>query len=95
MASGADGLAGLSAVSCGGGAVAHPASRPTAINGIEHRFIGRCGGEVPETKMDFHLVGILDVLRDRQPARCRQQARNKLGPLRASPQTGENSFLAI
>jgi hypothetical protein len=39
MASGAEGLAGLSAARGGGGAVAHPARSPTAIKGIEHRFM--------------------------------------------------------
>jgi hypothetical protein len=43
MASGADGLAGLSAASGGGGAVVHPARMPTAIKGIEHRFMIRFG----------------------------------------------------
>jgi TPR repeat protein len=39
VASGADGLAGLSDVSGGGGAVAQPAKRLKTINGIEYRFI--------------------------------------------------------
>ena len=61
MACGADGLAGLSAVSVGGGAVAHPARTLTAINGMEKRFIIRCGDEFQEMEWHFHSAEIPDA----------------------------------
>ena len=80
MASGADGLAGSSAVSGGGGAVLHPARTPKAIKGIEHRFIIRCGDDFPKTELDFHSAEILDASLDRLPGRYRDSKRNKREP---------------
>ena len=77
MASGADGLAGLSAARGGGGATAHPARSPTAIKGIEDRFMIRCGDEFPKTELDFHWAEIPDALLCRPAARYRPQSRNR------------------
>jgi hypothetical protein len=70
VASGADGLAGLSAVIGGGGAVAQPAKRK-AINGIEYRFIICLGDRFQKLELEFHSAEIRNVLLDRQPGRCR------------------------
>ena len=75
MASGAEGLAGLSAPSGGAGAVAQPAKTPAAINVIERRFIIRFGDEILETVLDFHWAEIPDVLRAHLPERYRLRFR--------------------
>jgi hypothetical protein len=61
VASGADGLAGLSAVSGGGGAVAQPAKRLKTINGIEYRFIFCRGERFKKLELEFHSAEIQDV----------------------------------
>jgi hypothetical protein len=66
VASGADGLAGLSAVSGGGGAVAQPAKR-RAMNGIEYRFIICLGDRFQKLELEFHSAR--HVALDRQPGR--------------------------
>ncbi len=57
MASGADGLAGLSAVSGGGGAVAQPAKRK-ATNVIEYRFIICLDDRFQKLELEFHSAEI-------------------------------------
>src|SRR3984893_5165744 len=65
VASGANGLAGLSAVSGGGGAVAQPAKSPTATNSIEYRFIMCRDDRFQKLDLGFHSAEILDALLDR------------------------------
>ena len=60
MASDADGLAGLSAVSGGGGAIAQPARRPKATNGREYRFMIFRGDPFQKLELDFHRAEIPD-----------------------------------
>jgi hypothetical protein len=69
VASGADGLAGLSAVSGGGGAVAQPAKRPKATNSIEYRFIICRGDRFQKLELKFHPAEILDGVLDRLAGR--------------------------
>ena len=61
MASGAEGLAGLSALSGGGGPAAQPARTPTATNSTENRFMIPCRDEFSKTELDFHWAEILDA----------------------------------
>src|SRR6202049_798710 len=77
VASGADGFAGLSAVSGGGGAVAQPAKRPKATNSIEYRFIICRGDRFQKLELKFHSAEILGVLLDRLAGRYRPQSRNR------------------
>jgi|SRR6516164_8721392 len=95
MASGADGFAGLSAARGGGGVVAHPARTPTAIKGIEHRFMIRCRDEFPKTKLDFHSVEIPDAVLDPPLGRCRDSSRNKRVPVPEWLPSMAGLFLAI
>ena len=76
VASGADGLAGLSAVSGGGGAVAQPVRRPKAINRIEYRFI-ICRVAFQWMELAYRLFGIPGVGLDRLAARYRPRSRNR------------------
>src|SRR6266481_2884077 len=75
VASGADGLAGSSAVSGGGGAVAQPAKRLKATNS-EYRFIFCRGDRFQKLEVEVHLAEIRDVLLDRLPGRYRPRSRN-------------------
>ena len=95
MASGAEGLAGLSAVSGDGGAVAQPASRPKATNGIEHGFMIRCGGEFPETAWDIYSAEIPGVLLDLLVERYRSRSRCRGLPQPGSMPPKEKQFSAI
>ena len=65
MASGAVGLAGLSALSGGGGAVTQPARRPKATNGREYRFMICRGARFQKLEFEFHPAEIRDALLDR------------------------------
>jgi hypothetical protein len=80
MASGAEGLAGLSALSGGGGPAAQPARTPTATNSTENRFMIPCRDEFSKTELDFHWAEILDASLDRLPGRCRDSNRNEREP---------------
>src|SRR5271166_1975162 len=73
--SGADGFAGSSAVSGGGGAVAQPARRPKATRGMAYRFI-ICRGDRFQ-KLEFHSAEIRDALLDRLAGRYRPLYRNR------------------
>src|SRR5271166_1126193 len=74
-ASGADGFAGSSAVSGGGGAVAQPARSPKATRGMEYRFI-ICRGD-RRLEVVFHSAEIRDALLDRLAGRYRPLSRNR------------------
>src|SRR5271166_304805 len=76
-ASGADGFAGSSAVSGGGGAVAQPARRPKATKGMEYRFIICRGDRFQELELEFHSAEIRDALLDRLAGRYRSRSRNR------------------
>jgi hypothetical protein len=77
VASGADGLAGLSAVNGGDVAVAQPAKRAKATSSIEYRFIICRGDRFQKTDLGFHLAEILDALLDRLPGRYRPRSPNR------------------
>ena len=58
MASAAEGLAGLSALSGAGGAAAQLANRPKAINGTKDRFIICRGDRFQNLALEFHSAEI-------------------------------------
>ena len=62
VASRADGFAGLSALSGGGGAAAQPARRPKAINAVEYRFMICPYDRFQKLGLELHSAEIRDVL---------------------------------
>lgn len=60
--SGADGLAGSSAVSGGGGAVVQPINRPKAISVMEYRFIADRFNRFQKAKSEFLFFSVDSTL---------------------------------